>query len=227
MGVRDQARRAVSRTGSRSPGDRDAAPRVRPRHEGRDHERRGVRRGDRRARARVPVQEPRRDVGRRDRRRGRGGGRVRPLRATAGPRSTDRLQPRDRGPDDTGPLPRSAAAVPAGRPVLAVMLALLRQDRGPVLRGLAALWRVVWARWWVPLLTTAGAAWAVWALVGQAELSTLAAAALIVLVVPRRTGRGRGLPGGAARACRLEATRQGRGTATGSARGSRRGPSLP
>ena len=99
------------------------------------------------------------------------------------PRSADRLRPLIEDLTTQGHFPGLLQPFPAGRPVLAVMLALLRQDRGPVLRGLAALWRVVWARWWVPLLTTAGAAWAVWALVGQAELSTLAAAALIVLVV--------------------------------------------
>jgi predicted acylesterase/phospholipase RssA len=99
------------------------------------------------------------------------------------PDMTDRLQPLIEDLTTPGHFAALLQPFRAGRPALAVMLALLRQERGPVLRGLAALWRVVWARWWLPVLTAATAAWAVWGLLGQERLSGPATAALVTLVV--------------------------------------------
>jgi len=71
----------------------------------------------------------------------------------------------------------------AGRPVLAAGLALLRQRRRPSVRVMAALWHVVTARWWWPLLAAVGAGLVIWVLLRDAALSTPWTVVLIALVV--------------------------------------------
>ena len=83
---------------------------------------------------------------------------------------------------------------PSGRPVLKAMLALLRQQRRPAVRVMAALWHVVLARWWWPLLSAAGAAVVIWALLRDAALSTPWTAVLIALIVLLGVLLGLGLP---------------------------------
>jgi predicted acylesterase/phospholipase RssA len=82
----------------------------------------------------------------------------------------------------------------AGRPVLAALLALLRQQRRPAVRIMAALWHVVLARWWWPVLAAAGAGVVIWALLRDAALSTPWTAVLIALIVLLAVLAGLGLP---------------------------------
>jgi predicted acylesterase/phospholipase RssA len=70
-----------------------------------------------------------------------------------------------------------------GRPVLAAMLALLRQQRRPAVRVMAALWHVVIARWWWPLLAAVGAGVVIWAVLRDSALSAPWTVVLIALVV--------------------------------------------
>jgi predicted acylesterase/phospholipase RssA len=71
----------------------------------------------------------------------------------------------------------------AGRPVLAALLSLLRQQRRPSMRIMAALWHVVIARWWWPVLAAVGAGLVIWLVARDATLSTAWSVALIALVV--------------------------------------------
>jgi Patatin-like phospholipase len=78
--------------------------------------------------------------------------------------------------------PRLLQPFRAGRPVLGIGLSLLRQNRRPVVRIVAALWRVVRARWWWALLVAAGAAASVWGVLGL-ELPTWWTVGLVALIV--------------------------------------------
>lgn len=71
----------------------------------------------------------------------------------------------------------------AGRPVLAALLALLRQKHRPSVRVMAALWHVVLARWWWPLLAAVVAGLAIWAVIADETLSTPWTVALTALLV--------------------------------------------
>ena len=98
------------------------------------------------------------------------------------PEMTGRLQLLIEDLTTQGFFPRLLQPFPAGRPVLAVLFALLRQERRPVLRAIVALWRMEWARWWLPLLTAVATVVAVWVVLTDEGVSTPTTVALLALV---------------------------------------------
>ena len=166
---------------------------MRPCHEGRHHERRGLRRRDRRAGRAFRFKR----IG------GTSAGAIGAAVAAAAeyarsrdgrPGMTARLQPLIEDLTTPGYFAGLLQPFPSGRPVLKAMLALLRQQRRPAVRVMAALWHVVLARWWWPLLSAAGAAVVIWALLRDAALSTPWTAVLIALIVLLGVLLGLGLP---------------------------------
>lgn len=79
--------------------------------------------------------------------------------------------------------PRLLQPAPGAEPVIAVILALLRQERSPFWRALSALGRVLLSRWWLPLGTAIAATAGISTVILEEGVSVPLTIVLVALVL--------------------------------------------